>query len=66
MKIPNPIDPDHLTTRERLGEVCALLARGLVRLRQRAAEGDARRGDICLHLPGDRSRHATPTHEETA
>ena len=66
MKIPNPIDPDHLTTRERLGEVCALLARGLVRLRQRAAEDDARRGDICLHFAPERSRHATPTHEETA
>ena len=32
---PNPIQPDRLTTKERLGEVCRLLALGLLRLRAR-------------------------------
>ena len=35
MHIPNPIHPDHLSPKERLAEVCRLLALGLVRLRRR-------------------------------
>ncbi len=35
MQIPNPIHPDHLTPKERLAEVCRLLALGVVRLRLR-------------------------------
>ena len=32
---PNPIHPDHLSPKERLAEVCRLLALGVVRLRLR-------------------------------
>jgi hypothetical protein len=50
-----------------LGEVCAILARGVVRLRRRTAEGFARgaagtpgRGDVPLHFSGGRSVDAEP------
>jgi hypothetical protein len=35
MQIPNPIHPNHLSPKERLAEVCRLLALGLVRSRLR-------------------------------
>ena len=41
MDIPNPIHPDHLSPKERLAEVCGLLARGLVRLRLRESQTSA-------------------------
>ncbi|HUE95490.1 MAG TPA: hypothetical protein VMN39_02470 [Longimicrobiaceae bacterium] len=41
MDIPNPIHPDHLSPKERLAEVCGLLARGLVRLRLREGQVSA-------------------------
>lgn len=70
---PNPIHPDHLTTKERLGEVCRLLALGLLRLRARdhAKAGQssgvsASTGDSSVDYPGTGSGHATPTHEVDA
>jgi hypothetical protein len=70
---PNPIHPDHLTTKERLGEVCRLLALGLLRLRGRDhAEGrsssglSAGIGDSSVDYPGTRSGHANLSHEVEA
>lgn len=73
MHRPNPIHPDHLTTKERLGEVCSILALGLLRLRARdhAKRGrssglSAGTGDSSVDYLGTESGHATPSHEEDA
>ena len=70
---PNPIHPDHLTTKERLGEVCRLLALGLFRLRARdhakagqSSSLSANNGVSSVDYPGTRSGHATPSHEVDA
>ena len=62
MPLPNPTNhhlPPHLR------EVCDLLARGLLRLRSRAAEEAARhaadRGERLLHFPAAQRRHANRT-----
>ena len=56
---PNPQLPPHLR------EVCDLLARGLLRLRSRAAEDLARdvanRGERLLHFPARERLHANRT-----
>ena len=56
---PNQHLPPHLR------EVCDLLARGLVRLRSRAAEKAARdaadRGERLLHFPATQRLHANRT-----
>jgi hypothetical protein len=56
-----------------LREVCDLLARGLLRLRSRAAEDLARdaeeargSGEIRLHSTAGQRRHANPKREEVA
>ena len=67
MKRPNPLPPQLMTPAERRAELCALLARGLVRLRMgergEVSEGN---GDICLHCPATRSAHANPNLTESA
>ena len=61
---PNPHLPPHLI------EVCDLLARGLLRLRSRAAEEDARdaadRGERLLHFPARERLHANRTNRRDA
>jgi hypothetical protein len=58
-----PITNAHLPPH--LREVCQILARGIVRLRSRAAEDLARdaadRGERLLHFPADQRRHANRT-----
>ena len=56
-----------------LREVCDLLARGLLRLRSRAAEDLARdaeqargRGEVRLHSTAHQRRHANPTRKGVA
>ncbi|NAZ38238.1 hypothetical protein GT358_15530 [Rubellimicrobium sp. CFH 75288] len=67
MKRPNPLPPDRMTAAERRAELCGLLALGLVRLRMRdGAEVSDDTGEIRLHYPADRCRHATPNPTETA
>ena len=63
---PNPIHPDHLTAKERVGEVCRLLALGLLRLRARDhANGGSssglspESGESSLDRPARASGHAT-------
>ena len=67
MKRPNPLPPDQMTPAERRAELCGLLALGLVRLMQRdLCEPSDNNGEILLHYPADRCRHATPNPTETA
>lgn len=67
MKRPNPLPPGQMTPAERRAEFCGLLALGLVRLMQRArGEPSDDAGEIRLHYPADRCRHATPNPTETA
>ena len=56
----NPLKPDLMTVAERLTEISAILACGLVRLharQSRAVSVDV--GDSCLDFTADRRRHAT-------
>lgn len=67
MKRPNPLPPDQMTAADRRAELCALLALGLVRHMQRErGEPSDETGEIRLHSPSDRCRHATPNPTETA
>lgn len=63
-----PITNHHLPPH--LREVCDLLARGLLRLRSRAAEDLARdaadRGERLLHFPARQRRHANRTNRRDA
>ena len=53
---------NQMIAEERLAEICAILARGLVRLRARnASQLSAYRGDSFVDLPPDQSGHAEPT-----
>ena len=55
----NPLKPDLMTAPERIGETCAILARGLVRLKARQSSkvsGD--RGESPLAMSPDRRLHA--------
>ncbi|PWR02337.1 hypothetical protein DKT77_12365 [Meridianimarinicoccus roseus] len=64
---PNPLAPSAMTPAERRAELCGLLALGLVRLRLRErGEPSDETGEMRLHSPADRCRHATPTHRRTA
>ena len=73
MHRPNPIHPDHLMTKERLGEVCSILALGILHLctRNHAVAGQsstlsAETGDSSVDYLGTVSGHATPSHEVNA
>ena len=59
MHLPNPRHPSHLSAAERRGEVCRLLATGLLRLRQRNRDDRSRAvPESSLPIPADRSGHA--------
>jgi hypothetical protein len=59
MKCPNPIHRLHMTPDERIGEVCSILARGLIRLKARQSRRvSADRGESSLACVGDQSGHA--------
>jgi hypothetical protein len=59
--------PANLHLPPHLREVCEILARGLLRLRSRAAEKNARPtgddGERLLHFPATQRRHANPNGE---
>ena len=66
MQIPNPIHPDHLSPKERIGEVCRLLALGLLRLQSRdqvkggqSSGVSAGTGESSVDCPARASGHAT-------
>jgi hypothetical protein len=56
----NPHLPAHLR------EVCEILARGLLRLRSRAGEKAADRGERLLHFSAPQRLHANPTNRRDA
>ena len=63
----NPIHSDHLTTKERLGEVCRLLALGLVRLRLRnSGQTSAPTESFAYTNCPTRAVMRTPSHQEDA
>ena len=67
MHIPNPIHPDHLSPKERLAEACAILARGVVRLRMRnSGQTSAPTETFAYNNPPADAVMRTPTHEEDA
>ena len=67
MQIPNPIHPDHLSPKERLAEVCRLLALGLVRLRLRNSGQTSAPAESFAYTnrPTDAVMR-TPSHQEDA
>jgi hypothetical protein len=63
----NPLHPRHMIPKERLAEVCELLAFGLIRLRARqSSQVSADVGEIPLHIPPDQSGHAKPKRRRPA
>jgi hypothetical protein len=57
--MPNALDPTLMTAQQRLGEIAALLALGLVRLRARqSSQVYAAIEETSLDLATDRSGHA--------
>jgi hypothetical protein len=64
---PNPIHPDHLTPKERLAEVCRLLALGVVRLhlRNSGQTSAASESFAYTNRPTDAVMR-TPGHQEDA
>jgi hypothetical protein len=67
MRIPNPIHPDHLSPKERLAEVCEILARGAVRLRLRnSRQTSAPAESFAYTYRPTGAVMRTPSHEEDA
>ena len=67
VEVKNPYPASRMTSTERRSEVCAILARGLLRLRARRWDAvSGRTGDLSLPIPPDQSGHATPATPETA
>ena len=54
----NALDPNLMTAAERIDEIAAILAAGILRLKARQAARPVRdRGDVCLAIPARPSRH---------
>jgi hypothetical protein len=57
---PNPLPPERMTAEERLDEVAAILAAGLMRLSgPKSSRLSAGSGESSLASPADQSVHAT-------
>ena len=65
-RAPNPLPPDRMSAAERRREVCAILARGVIRLRQRVAQTHAEEREIGLHFSPVESVHANRPNRRTA
>ena len=64
---PNALNPERMTPAERIGEVCEILALGLIRLRARqSSQVSELTRDSSLHFPPDQSGHAKPQRRRTA
>jgi len=64
---PNAPPPDQMTPTERRGELCVLLARGLIRLRMREnAELSGNAGEFRLHNSPNQSGTAETLKRRTA
>ena len=54
----NALDPNLMTATERIDEIAAILAAGILRLKARQAASPVRdRGDVCLAIPARPGRH---------
>jgi hypothetical protein len=63
----NPLNPDRMSSKERLTEVARILALGLLRLRARqSTQVSELAGESFLHFPPDRSGHAKPKRRRVA
>ncbi len=63
----NPLSPDQMTPADRRAELCALLARGLIRLRMRdQAEHSGNNGEFRLHNSPKQSGTAETLNRRTA
>ena len=57
--LDNALDPNLMSAAERLAEIAAILAAGIIRLKARESARAARdSGDVCLAIPARQSRHA--------
>ena len=67
MDIPNPLNPDRMSAKERLAEVTRILALGLIRLRARqSSQVSELARESSLHFPPDQSGHAKPKRRRAA
>jgi len=65
----NALHPDRMTAAERLAEVADILARGILRLRERARQSSQtseRTGESSVDFTDDRWRHETAHRRRTA
>ena len=64
---PNPLHPDRMTAHERRTELYGLLAKAVVRLKERDRDHLSQNtGDCSLHFPRKQSGTATPTQRRSA
>ena len=64
---PNPLHPDRMTAHERRTELYGLLAKAVVRLKERNRDHLSQNtGDCSLHFPRKQSGTATPTQRRFA
>ena len=64
---PNTLPPDQMSPSERRRDLCALLARGLIRMKLRdQAELSGNTGEFRLHNSADQSGTAEPLKRRTA
>ncbi len=64
---PNPLHPDRMTAHERRTELYGLLAKAVVRLKERDRDHLSQNtGDCTLHFPRKQSGTATPTQRRFA
>ena len=64
---PNPLHPDRMTAHERRTELYGLLAKAVVRLKERDRDHLSQNtGDCSLHFPRKQSGIATPTQRRFA
>jgi hypothetical protein len=65
--MPNPLNPDRMSVKERLAEVTRILAIGLIRLRARqSSQVSELTGEVPLHILPGQSGHAKPKRRRTA
>lgn len=63
----NPLHPNLMTAAERHGELCRLLALGVIRMKApKSTSLSADSGESSLHFTADQSGHATPSERRTA
>jgi hypothetical protein len=63
----NPLNPDRMSTKERLAEVTRILALGLIRLRARqSSQVSELAREVPLHIAPDPSGYANPKRRRVA